>query len=123
MNGRRETPDSPPSCPICWDAGYLREDVPVGRLDIPVVGAVPKYNETWPYLLIEKTDPAESEWVRFTRFDSGSTSFIIDPADPTAARAVRNTLEGDHVANARVRLGYTFSRVFRDPAGRDFWEH
>jgi len=86
---------------------------------------VPAYNEAWPYLLIEDPD-AGDEWVRFTEFDAATSSFVLDTVnDPLAARGVRGTPAVAHAAvqsdgsTTRVKLGYTFSRVFYNPALRE----
>jgi len=103
----------------------LTTGIAPGDTTIPVTGNVPAYNEAWPYLLIEDPD-AGDEWVRFTEFDAATSSFVLDTVnDPLAARGVRGTPAVAHAAvqsdgsTTRVKLGYTFSRVFYNPALRE----
>ena len=100
----------------------LAGPVAMGDLIIPVTGAVPTYNPAWPYLLIE--DPVNgNEWVRFSNFDEATSSFVLSvPAD----RGVRGTADVDHAGVGplgpyRVRIGFTFSRVFQSPSGKEYW--
>ncbi len=89
-----------------------------GDMTIPVIGNIPAYNEAWPYILIQ--DPVGGdEWIRFSRFDSATSSFVFDATDPLAARGVRGTPAVAHAGTLPVKLGYTFSRVFFDPALRE----
>ena len=90
----------------------LRETLTKDGMEVKVRGDVPPYNEKWPYLLIG------DEWIRFERFapDDQGGSFIV------AERAARGTAAASHSTGERIRFGYTFSRIFHNPANRDCWD-
>lgn len=102
----------------------LRLDPPAGILAagamrVPVVGTLPAYNEEWPYILIEDAVNGD-EWIRFSHFEPNTNTFVVDPAFPrTLASVVRGTPAAAHAAGRLVKLGYTFSRVFHNPAGKE----
>ncbi len=97
----------------------LRAPVTAGATTIPVSGQLPSYSTAWPYVLIE--DPANgNEWIRFTRFDTATQSFVLDP-DPTLSRGMRRTAPTNHDAGREVKIGYTFSTAFYNPSGREYW--
>ena len=83
------------------------------QMSIPVVGNLPNYNRAWPYLLVD------DEWIRFERFnpDSEPQSFTV----AAGGRGSRETQPAEHEKGEPVKFGYTFSRVFRNPTGRDCW--
>jgi len=87
---------------------------------IPVSGPVPVYSTAWPYLLIEDTTNG-NEWVRFTRFDAPSQSFVMDATDPLASRGMRGTTALNHLSGCQIAIGYTFSSAFYNPTGREYW--
>ncbi|MCK4282753.1 MAG: prepilin-type N-terminal cleavage/methylation domain-containing protein, partial [Candidatus Brocadiae bacterium] len=90
-------------------------------IPIPPSSTIPTFNPAWPYLLIEDPDNG-NEWVRYSHFDEATSSFRVDPlVDPRASRGVRGTVPMDHTGPRRVRIGFTFSRVFYNPAGKEYW--
>ena len=80
---------------------------PASTADIPVIGNAPALNSEWPYVRID------DEWIRVTGIEGGVLH--------VAARGVRGTVGTTHNAGARVLIGFTFSRIFNDPASRDYW--
>jgi hypothetical protein len=92
-----------------------------GLLNVPVTGRLPAYNKRWPYIRIG------NEWMRFSSFDTGASAFVLDP-DPAddeetpGERGARGTELAAHSAGELVLFGYTFSRVFYCPVGRDYWQ-
>jgi len=100
----------------------LSSNVSAGDTTIPVQGSIPSYNKSWPFLLIED-DANGEEWVRFTRFDAANNRFVLDAGDAQATRGARGTTDVDHGSGCTVKLGQTFSRVFFNPTGREYWEH
>ncbi len=96
----------------------LRSNVPAsGAVDIEVAGAQPVLNPEWPYLLIE--DDAGDEWMRYDRYevDPQGGYFVVPPE----GRGQRGTAADTHDTGDLVKIGTTFSRVFDNPAGRDYW--
>lgn len=98
----------------------LAQPIVAGGMNIPVVGTAPAYNDRWPYILID--DPVSGpEWIEFLRFDPTETggTFRVAPG----GRGQRGTADVNHPIPAglplRVKLGYTFSRVFHNPAGKE----
>jgi len=90
------------------------------QMTIPVRGELPPYNAAWPYILIK--DPTNgNEWVRFKSFDATTQSFVLDAADPLGNRGVRQTAANSHLAGCEVSIGLTFSTVFYNPTGREYW--
>lgn len=88
----------------------LAADVSDTQTTITVKGNLPNYNAKWPYLRIG------DEWIRFKSFDSDTQRF-----DVTGGRGARATDNMPHFIGDRVQFGYTFSRVFFNPASRDYW--
>lgn len=99
----------------------LASPISQNQLTIPVSGALPPYSTAWPYIRID------NEWIRFTRFDATTQTFVLDPADPLAERGARNPMKSpaaqpaNHSKGAEVSIGLTFSTVFYNPAGKEFW--
>lgn len=87
-------------------AGVAPGDIDV----IQVTGNLPAYNTQWPYVRVGH------EWMRLIQYDA-------DMQEMTVERGVRGTAPptADHEAGEPVKFGGTFSRVFRNPAGRDYW--
>lgn len=92
-------------------AASLRTPIDMGDMTIPVTGNLPNYNKAWPYVRID------DEWIRFDGFDPETQTLQVS-AD---GRGRRETEPADHGAGKPVEFGYTFSRVFRNPTGRDCW--
>jgi len=93
----------------------LAQGITAAATTVLVSGALPAYSAAWPYLRIDK------EWIRFTSFDAATQSFVLDASDPLGSRGVRNTAAAAHSAGAEVKIGYTFSTVFYNPSGREYW--
>jgi hypothetical protein len=90
----------------------LTEAITSDALTIPVRGRQPVYNPAWPYIRIN------DEWIRFESFDVETQEFIIASEDD---RGVRGTEPEIHLTGDRVRFGYTFTRAFHNPTGKDYW--
>ncbi|MFW6119144.1 MAG: hypothetical protein ACOC7S_02295, partial [Planctomycetota bacterium] len=89
----------------------VRNDVDDADTEIQVNGELPAYNTAWPYIRIN------DEWIRFESFepdDQGGT-FIVDE------RGVRGTQAREHADGVEVKFGMTFTRVFHNPANREYW--
>ncbi len=98
----------------------LREPLNSGDTSIAVEGTLPAYNKSWKYILIEDPDNGH-EWIRFENFEPDDQGGVFS-LGTTGERPVRGTEEPPtHPAGSRVKFGYTFSRVFRNPAGREYW--
>jgi hypothetical protein len=87
----------------------LAGNVAAGDTAIRVAGELPKYNDRWPYMRIG------DEWIRFDGFDKATQTFT------GLTRGARDTTAADHSARDAVEFGYTFSRVFLNPAGKTYW--
>ncbi len=83
---------------------------PASTADIPVVGNAPPLNSEWPYVRID------DEWIRITRHRR-ATPLHVASAQACGAPCA----DQRHNAGARVLIGYTFSRIFSNPAARDYW--
>ncbi|MFO7957481.1 MAG: prepilin-type N-terminal cleavage/methylation domain-containing protein [Candidatus Brocadiia bacterium] len=89
----------------------VRNDVDDADTEIQVNGELPAYNTAWPYIRIN------DEWIRFESFepDEQGGTFIVDE------RPVRGTTGAAHNPGDEVRFGMTFTRVFHNPAAREYW--
>jgi hypothetical protein len=76
---------------------------------IRVIGQAPPFNPEWPFVKID------NEWIRIKSLTAGT--IVVD----TNGRGVRGTAGATHSAGTRVLIGYTFSRVFNNPATREYW--
>ncbi|MCK4375010.1 MAG: hypothetical protein KAX19_06755, partial [Candidatus Brocadiae bacterium] len=65
----------------------------------------------WPYIRIG------DEWIRFESFNPQTQQFIV----PSAWRGMRGTSPAEHDAGDPVLFGSTFSSVFHNPTGKDYW--
>jgi len=104
----------------------LAEDITASHGTIRVIGTPPAYNKYWPFLFIE--DPVNGdEWVRFSDFTPSATGgeFTVydDPNTLSTAdgRGKMATTAVQHPRGCLVKFGYRFTRVFYNPAGRDYW--
>jgi hypothetical protein len=84
---------------------------------ISIAGTLPAYNEKWPLIFIEDQANGD-EWVQFQSFDPQAGQFKL--AGPEY-RGARMTAAAAHPAGCLVKFGHTFSRVFDNPTGREYW--
>jgi len=91
----------------------LRTPLNVGDTRVDVIGESPPRNPQWPYIRVGQ------EWIRYSDYvtDPAGDYFLVAPG----GRGQRGTEEADHAAGERVAVGYTFSRVFYNPAAREAW--
>ena len=75
---------------------------------VALIGEAPPLNSQWPFVKIG------DEWIGISGIDQANTLQIV-------ARGVRGTTNFAHNAGDRVQVGYTFSRIFNDPAAREYW--
>ncbi len=87
----------------------LRADVtdPAATV-LQVTGQASPFNRRWPFVRVN------DEWMLVTEFDQQTNEITVE-------RGVRGTSADTHDAGDRVMVGYTFSRIFRNPAPRDDW--
>jgi prepilin-type N-terminal cleavage/methylation domain-containing protein len=74
-----------------------------------VIGSAPPLNAESPYVKID------DEWVRIAGMQGNTITVAAN------GRGVRGTTATNHNAGARVQIGYTFSRIFGNPAAREYW--
>ena len=86
----------------------LRMDIGANDMTLPLVGVAPPMNTDWPFLKID------DEWVRISGIDATNTAQVV-------ARGVRGTTATAHTAGTHVLVGYTFTRIFSNPAAREYW--
>lgn len=87
----------------------LTNGVNDSQTTLDVRGTAPPIDQAWPFVRIG------NEWMEVEEFNLDDGEILI------AERGVRGTAAAAHDAGDRVRIGYTFSRVFRNPAGREDW--
>ena len=88
----------------------LRTDIGATDTALSLVGVAPPMNTDWPFLKID------DEWVRITSIDATNTAQV-----DVGGRGVRGTTAVGHTAGTHVLVGYTFTRVFSNPAAREYW--
>ncbi|MCK4375045.1 MAG: prepilin-type N-terminal cleavage/methylation domain-containing protein, partial [Candidatus Brocadiae bacterium] len=82
----------PPARLLRPDALVLAEDISSTADSIPVIGELPNYNKSWPYIRIG------DEWIRFESFNPQTQQFIV----PSAWRGMRGTSPAEHDAGDPV---------------------
>jgi hypothetical protein len=88
----------------------LAADMDADQETVVVAGEPPAHNSAWPYFRIV------DEWLAFESFDADTQTYTL----VSDGRGMRGTTASAHSAGDLVRFGYTFTRAFHNPAGRDY---
>ncbi len=91
----------------------LVQAVGVNDTNFTVTGNAPPLNAQWPYVKID------DEWVRISSMQGNTIQ--VDTSTTPNGRGARGTEAAAHDIGAHVQIGYTFSRIFNNPAAREYW--